>query len=696
MGTQSSRLAAPPQTRSANRPELVLVTPADQLVISGEGGILTLTNATATPVCWKVKSQWGGILCSPARGMLAGSASLEVKVTVSKEKSWSSTAPSEGKLQVQALPGAESPGKEEWKARASECQSHGLKFALAEECLSKVHRVVRQIGRAIAAQDDATARALLLAHADHHQEILDAPFETFTLYEHVMSEFPNVRWAHLLLTGSQEDKTLQLPPASAVQSHPSHLSLGVTASGFRRILELFGFWKDGEQVNDATKQRKELGLEFADALSPGVVVGYDLQKIIKIFTERNLEEFSLCEVMFSIGDRDANTADRLLSHAQMEPLHVTLEAMQRHEVQARRPCFFFLDYPSLRQCKKDFIMEEIERSMRQMSAIVLVLDPIEAPETLKRIFCLFEVGVALRHGLQFEVVLPERSRKKLERLVNAEHTGAPNSRLLDRMSHVSMEAADIRPGQEKVKDQILQRIRDTTTVHRAESEVGALVLYGVAKLLSEMRTGCSIKEGTFVAECAARVQHLHPDLLPQILLLKPAAMGGLLHVARDNATTVQRVLALAEAAGVTRELLAIVDVCGLDAVSKARSSAHQSSLPVLEAAAGLAIEPKLRVRLDEANRAQVTLTNVSGALLAFDVNTHCWIVKPASGVLEVGGSSTLSFAWRGPGELHRSTFSRSTVMIKYVHAYGSLAPPSAAEWAAMEPPPLQSQIYISC
>lgn len=327
----------------------------------------------------------------------------------------------------------------------------------------------------------------------------------------------------------------------------------------------------------------------------------------------------------------------------METLEITLDAMRRNEVQNRKRRRFFLDFPTLRQCRSDFKFEDVERSLRNIGCIVLVLSPLLDPQTLKRIFCLFEVGAALRHTVDFEVVLPQGEVENLTDIIKSGKTDA-----IQQFASVNVEEAEIREGQEQIKAEILDVIHRTTTIEGTNRRVAAFVLFGIAKLACTLKLGTKTTPSVarFAAECAVQVQKFDPDMFPQILMLQAATSGySLLHSALDDARTVSKLLELTSAAGVTQQIVALKNTQGHNAKEHAQDLRFKDVLALLDnAVPGLKFEPPLDLIIGDLHVAPLKLTNTSEENISFIISCResashrSFVFTPSSGTLNGGES----------------------------------------------------------
>jgi hypothetical protein len=187
----------------------------------------------------------------------------------------------------------------------------------------------------------------------------------------------------------------------------------------------------------------------------------------------------MTEVMCAEGHPGAGKADAFFSHAQAEPLRVTLEAMQAYE--AHRMCGslkLFLDFPSLRQCKKDFDLAAVERGIKEIGRTVVMLDPLLSPVVTSRLFCIFEIGCSVRNDVPLDITLPTPVFEKFVGMLLSDLEGV--KKLLGK---VDVQDAAIREGQETVKQEILGTIERQCGIAEMNKLVSDAIVSGVVMKL---------------------------------------------------------------------------------------------------------------------------------------------------------------------------------------------------------------------
>merc|ERR1712232_17841 len=103
------------------------------------------------------------------------------------------------------------------------------------------------------------------------------------------------------------------------------------------------------------------------------------------------EKLSVAEFYYILHHPWAGLATVFLSHAQLETLRQTLAALFLYE--ASHPGHtYFVDIFSIRQgVSGDFKVDKVEEIIKDMGRTALVVHPCLSPETMKRIWCVFEV-----------------------------------------------------------------------------------------------------------------------------------------------------------------------------------------------------------------------------------------------------------------------------------------------------------------
>jgi len=119
----------------------------------------------------------------------------------------------------------------------------------------------------------------------------------------------------------------------------------------------------------------------------------------------------------------AGRATAFLSHAQKETLALTLGALKRFEIRMGAPVIFFVDYFTLRQCINDFNLDKVKECIKAIGRTVMLAEPWDAPFTLTRTFCAFEVYATLDEHIAFEVVFPPEQERKMMEDIHAEGRG---------------------------------------------------------------------------------------------------------------------------------------------------------------------------------------------------------------------------------------------------------------------------------
>jgi len=271
---------------------------------------------------------------------------------------------------------------------------------------------------------------------------------------------------HLLLT-FRPFRVPQWPPSAGIHKHDDHLSVGLTAQTFEEILaalDLDNKYRRGDSEAWITQQ---CGNEH---------VGYDLGVAIRnLFNGAGLKEFSALEVLLSMNWPGVGTACVFLSHAQNEPLTLTLECMRRTEVQQGRPVHLWLDYVTLRQCVKDFELPRIEAVIRCIGHTVIIASPWQAPFAMTRTFCAFEAYVTVAAGNQIDVVVPTAD--------------LPNRFHLDDLQNVRIDVERAECRNQEDQDKIKQFIREGPGFDELNRSVGSVLQASLVGLLWRQLNG---------------------------------------------------------------------------------------------------------------------------------------------------------------------------------------------------------------
>ena len=222
---------------------------------------------------------------------------------------------------------------------------------------------------------------------------------------------------------------------------PPHLLLGITYRGMINFLTRIGFpfaWHspmlnhgmivvrfdglqwldrqgnplsgDSELVKELAKTREQYPLDRAytrDASLAWVtemcgdkLVGYDLGSTIKCWLSDNGHNGkSVCELLLEEGSSHVGQAEAFLSHCQSEPISTCLLTIGRIALfnttmhgkvkkALKREPTVWVDYFVLRQCKNDFVPEQIVSVIGAIGLTVIELDVHN--RYLKRSFCILE------------------------------------------------------------------------------------------------------------------------------------------------------------------------------------------------------------------------------------------------------------------------------------------------------------------
>ena len=165
---------------------------------------------------------------------------------------------------------------------------------------------------------------------------------------------------HFLCT-YRKPVSLQWPDADAmICQDANHLLLGLSAQAAEEALVALA-WK--------TYRRDEDDLHWVTSSCGDSFTSYDNCSLIKMyFTSRpGYHRYSMLEVMSACHHPGVGMADVFLSHAQREPVSLTLECMKQYELRREQSIRFFLDIYALRQCLTDFELPRVQEDRRSRS-----------------------------------------------------------------------------------------------------------------------------------------------------------------------------------------------------------------------------------------------------------------------------------------------------------------------------------------
>jgi len=110
----------------------------------------------------------------------------------------------------------------------------------------------------------------------------------------------------------------------------------------------------------------------------------------------------------------------------------------------------------------------------------VTLTPVRDPKLLKRVFCLYELGRTLFHGNEIKLVYPPGAIGEFMDQLTSNYSEA-----IAHFGHVDFNAANIRPGQEAVKAQILADIEKDVGIKAANTKISMEIVTSSLILMAE-------------------------------------------------------------------------------------------------------------------------------------------------------------------------------------------------------------------
>jgi len=225
----------------------------------------------------------------------------------------------------------------------------------------------------------------------------------------------------------------------AAAGSDDHLSLAITFEGFCEFLTriCFPVGKHGnhsdryiyklqaEAMNEFPYKRGE-ELKWCDELFGELLTGYDVAGHIREWMRANGHEaLSVCELLRNEGSSHVGKANVFFSHAQLKPIEYTLWSLAKvprtlkdSVKEAPEEIFFWLDYPVLRQCVRDFDLDLIRQTIQTIGCTVAEIDagkPKDVNDWAKgfnidyfaRTFCIFELFVSVEGNCDLVLMLED-------------------------------------------------------------------------------------------------------------------------------------------------------------------------------------------------------------------------------------------------------------------------------------------------
>jgi len=129
--------------------------------------------------------------------------------------------------------------------------------------------------------------------------------------------------------------------------------------------------------------------------------------------ELNYNNFAVAEVLVHMACPHVEKADFILSHAQGEPLDLTLNCMKNFTLSLEKDARYFVDYYCLRQLIDDFDLSKVLDAIKSIGHTLMVACPSLTPTTIGRSFCCFELYATKSSNSPFAVVVPPRETDML-------------------------------------------------------------------------------------------------------------------------------------------------------------------------------------------------------------------------------------------------------------------------------------------
>lgn len=198
----------------------------------------------------------------------------------------------------------------------------------------------------------------------------------------------------------------------ASDSSGKHLRLGLTMNAMQEVLhspdyEVQLIRESGEWVKDLSWMSTEWWWK-PDAKC---LYGYEVCLAARMHVrEEQCPDHSEAELLYIKGDRGADWSNVFLSHAQLETVEETLAAILSYDID-HPGTKYFVDFFCIRQgIKGDFKVDLVRTVIQQIGNTQMVAQPWQSPETLKRIWCVFELYCTIDGDANFEIIFTEQSR----------------------------------------------------------------------------------------------------------------------------------------------------------------------------------------------------------------------------------------------------------------------------------------------
>jgi hypothetical protein len=209
---------------------------------------------------------------------------------------------------------------------------------------------------------------------------------------------------------------------------------------------------------------------FPGADTSKELVGYEICDVVRDCTKRYAWQLlSMLEILIALGCPGVGQATHFFSHSQAETLSQTYEAMINYMASTRdgRRMFelplFFLDYLCIRQCAKgDFKPKAVEVIIGAIGRVVLVLEPLRAPTTLSRAWCVYEISCTLRTNASLAVASCSEGTGIKRQMVE-----------LSKVLTIDLSACDAKEKADKVM--IIDHIKSMGTMEDANQKVLGMV-----------------------------------------------------------------------------------------------------------------------------------------------------------------------------------------------------------------------------
>lgn len=232
-----------------------------------------------------------------------------------------------------------------------------------------------------------------------------------------------------------------------------HLKLGFTMDAHRQILGMPHFSDvQGFRRNSLISLKLDW-MTSESFFNPDATdfYGYELCQLAKTYVaEMNKHDHSVAELRYMDNDPGAGYANVFVSHYQGELAADILAAMDVYE-KRHANSKYFLDIFCIRQgIKNDFQIDRVQNLICGIGVTLLVAKPWRNPETINRIWCVYEVFCTVQGEAEFLVAVGDR-----ESLQNMQRDQSKHSELyeqvLEAMKQIRVENAQSRDPNDKKK-----------------------------------------------------------------------------------------------------------------------------------------------------------------------------------------------------------------------------------------------------